>query len=211
MTLSAGCVVHGFRLPGLVPVATFDASDCATAAAVRSVEQSAVFIGTRDGELLKLATPELDVTRRRPVDGREWNPSDYAHHLSRRARGLPFWFSLATYGTDAYAAAIEQTLHTTREAARRIEAAPHTELLQEPVLSVILFRRHGWGPRDYSAWSDAMLADGTSLTVPTSWHGETVMRICVVHPRTDPQRVIAILDDLAAERPDASRRLPTLS
>jgi hypothetical protein len=25
----------------------------------------------------------------------EWNPSDYAIHLTRRARGLPFWFSLA--------------------------------------------------------------------------------------------------------------------
>ena len=30
---------------------------------------------------------------------REWNASDYAHHLSRRARGLPLWFSLATHGT----------------------------------------------------------------------------------------------------------------
>ena len=36
------------------------------------------------------------------ADGREWNASDYAHHLSRRARGLPLWFSLATHGTDAY-------------------------------------------------------------------------------------------------------------
>ena len=33
--------------------------------------------------------------------GRAWNPSDYAFHLTRRARGLPFWFSLATYGTRA--------------------------------------------------------------------------------------------------------------
>ncbi len=130
-------------------------------------------------------------------DSGEWNPSDYAHHLSRRARGLPFWFSLATYGTDAYAAAIEQTLHTTREAARRIEAAPHTELLQEPVLSVILFRRHGWGPRDYSAWSDAMLADGTSLTVPTSWHGETVMRFCLVNPTTTVDDLQELLDSMA--------------
>src|SRR5690606_14392383 len=29
----------------------------------------------------------------------DWNPSDFAHHLTRRARGLPFWFSLATHGT----------------------------------------------------------------------------------------------------------------
>ncbi|HXW45191.1 MAG TPA: pyridoxal-dependent decarboxylase, partial [Streptosporangiaceae bacterium] len=31
----------------------------------------------------------------------EWNPTDYAYHLTRRARGLPLWFSLSVYGTDA--------------------------------------------------------------------------------------------------------------
>ena len=41
----------------------------------------------------------LDTLTERP----EWNPSDYAYHLTRRARGLPFWFSLATHGTRAYA------------------------------------------------------------------------------------------------------------
>ena len=130
-------------------------------------------------------------------DSGEWNPSDYAHHLSRRARGLPFWFSLATYGTDAYTDAIEQTLRTAHEAARRIDAASHTELVQEPVLSVILFRRHGWGPGDYSAWSDTMLAEGMSLTVPTSWHGETVMRFCLVNPTTTIDDLQELLDSMA--------------
>ena len=37
----------------------------------------------------------------------EWNPTDYAYHLTRRARGLPLWFSLAVYGVDAYTEAIE--------------------------------------------------------------------------------------------------------
>ena len=49
----------------------------------------------------------------------DWNPADYAYHLSRRARGLPLWFSLATYGTDAYRDAIEPVLTLTRETARR--------------------------------------------------------------------------------------------
>ena len=40
-------------------------------------------------------------------DEYEWNASDYAHHLTRRARGLPLWFSLATHGTEAYTDAIE--------------------------------------------------------------------------------------------------------
>src|SRR4051812_15759545 len=37
----------------------------------------------------------------------EWNPTDYAYHLTRRARGLPLWFSLAVHGTRAYTEAIE--------------------------------------------------------------------------------------------------------
>ena len=35
----------------------------------------------------------------------EWNPSDYAFHLTRRARGLPLWFSMAVNGLDAYSEA----------------------------------------------------------------------------------------------------------
>ena len=76
--------------------------------------------------------------------GEIWNASDYAHHLSRRARGLPLWFSLATHGTAAYADAIETTLRVAREGARLVDAAPHLELLLEPELSIVLFRRTGW-------------------------------------------------------------------
>src|SRR3954447_4637123 len=41
------------------------------------------------------------------VSDGEWNPTDYASHLTRRARGLPLWFSLAVHGVDAYREAIE--------------------------------------------------------------------------------------------------------
>ena len=40
------------------------------------------------------------------VDKAAWNPSDFALHLTRRPRGLPLWFSLAVYGSQAYASAI---------------------------------------------------------------------------------------------------------
>src|SRR5919106_4724119 len=59
----------------------------------------------------------------------EWNPADYAVHLSRRARGLPFWFSLAVHGTEAYAAAIETTLAVARQAAEAIPGRPRLEFL----------------------------------------------------------------------------------
>ncbi|UZK53757.1 PLP-dependent decarboxylase [Streptomyces drozdowiczii] len=80
-------------------------------------------------------------------DDAQWNPSDYAHHLSRRARGLPLWFSLAVHGTRAYTKAIENALTLARDAAAIIRSAPHLELVREPELSAVLFRRIGWTPR----------------------------------------------------------------
>jgi L-2,4-diaminobutyrate decarboxylase len=131
-------------------------------------------------------------------DGGEWNPSDFAHHLSRRARGLPFWFSLATYGTDAYRDAVEITLQVVREGAALIDAAPHLELIMEPELSVVLFRRLGWGPDQYQAWSDRLLGEGTAFVVPTGWNGETVLRIAVVNPRTTVADIQLLVDSLEA-------------
>jgi L-2,4-diaminobutyrate decarboxylase len=129
----------------------------------------------------------------------DWNPSDYAHHLSRRARGLPFWFSLATHGTAAYREAVEQTLTVTREGAALIEATPYLELVMEPELSVILFRREGWSHTDYQAWSDRQLTAGQSFVVPTSWDGETVLRLCIVNPRTTVDDIRGIAESLGGD------------
>ena len=52
----------------------------------------------------------LDTVNQEGAAWSEWNPADFAYHLTRRARGLPFWFSLATYGTDAYRDAVEGVL-----------------------------------------------------------------------------------------------------
>jgi glutamate/tyrosine decarboxylase-like PLP-dependent enzyme len=150
----------------------------------------------RDPDLARQAHTQhaayLDVLQ----SGPDWNPSDYAFHLSRRARGLPFWFSLATHGTDAYGEAIETTLELARATARLIEADPHVELLVEPELSVVLFRRVGWAPADYAAWSDRVLNEGLTLTVPTTWRGETCLRFCFVNPRTTIDDVALILATL---------------
>jgi glutamate/tyrosine decarboxylase-like PLP-dependent enzyme len=129
-------------------------------------------------------------------DDGDWNASDYAHHLSRRARGLPFWFSLATYGTDAYRDGIETTLRVAHAGAELIRASAHCELVVEPELSVAVFRRVGWAAADYAAWSDKQLADGFAFVVPSAWDGETVLRYCVVNPLTSVDDIAAIIESL---------------
>jgi len=132
-----------------------------------------------------------------PKAAEPFNPSDYAFHLTRRARGLPLWFSLAVYGTDAYRDAIEQVLSTAQAAARLIEASGHLELVREPELSVVLFRRPGWDRADYDAWSADLLARQIGFVVPTSWEGEPVGRFAFLHPNTTIEVVQEILDTLA--------------
>jgi L-2,4-diaminobutyrate decarboxylase len=124
----------------------------------------------------------------------EWNPADYAVHLSRRARGLPFWFSLAVHGTDAYAEAIETTLAVTRQVAEEIRARPYLELLIEPELSVLVFRRRGWTAADYHAWSARLFAAGTAFVMSTRVRGEPAARIVILNPRTTVADVATVLD-----------------
>ena len=126
----------------------------------------------------------------------DWNPSDYAHHLSRRARGLPLWFSLATHGTDAYRDAVETTLQVAHAGAELIRASDHCELVVEPELSIVVFRRIGWTHDRYHAWSRQQLADQESFVVPTAWDGETVLRYCVVNPLTTVDDIATILESL---------------
>jgi glutamate/tyrosine decarboxylase-like PLP-dependent enzyme len=123
-----------------------------------------------------------------------WNPGDYAYQLTRRARGLPFWFSLAVNGADAYRDAVEQVLETTRLAADRIRSRPQLELVREPELSIVLFRRLGWKAADYARWSADLKRDQVALVIPTSWKGETVARLAFLHPHT----TVEIVDEVLA-------------
>jgi glutamate/tyrosine decarboxylase-like PLP-dependent enzyme len=135
------------------------------------------------------------------VDREAWNPADLAVHLSRRARGLPFWFSLATYGTDRYAAAIEQTLTTARQVADAIRASERLRLVREPELSVLLFERPGWNANDYAVWSKRLAREGVILCLPTVWQGRTLLRLAFVNPATRADHVIEVLEETTRENP----------
>lgn len=135
------------------------------------------------------------------IDRGESNPCDLAAHLSRRVRGLPFWFSLATHGTKKYTQAIEKGLASARRVAAAIKECPFLELVTEPELSVVLFRRPGWTEADYQRWSRTLALEGIMLCVPT-WHaGEMVLRLAFVNPDTDPEAVLKVLTETMAASP----------
>ena len=125
-----------------------------------------------------------------------WSPSDYTIHLTRRVRGLPFWFSLAAHGTNAYTEAVEEGIRLAKESAKLINTHPNLELVYEPELSIVAFKRKGWTAAQYQAWSDALLEKQIGFIPPSKNLGEPILRFAFVNPWTSLDDVQVILDTL---------------
>ncbi len=140
----------------------------------------------------------LDIFKDEGAHG--FNPSDYQIQLTRRVRGLPLWFSLAMHGTDKYEWAVQQGIELANLAGRIIQDNPMVELVREPSLSCVLFRRKDWSPDDYRNWTYKNHRDGFALVTPTKWRHqgvyETVARFCFINPDTTESDIRAILDSM---------------
>jgi glutamate/tyrosine decarboxylase-like PLP-dependent enzyme len=140
----------------------------------------------------------LDIFKDEGAHG--FNPTDYQIQLTRRVRGLPLWFSLATHGTDRYKDAVERGLELAQIAGKMIEDSEHLELVREPSLSCVLFRRKGWEPETYTNWTYENHKKGFALVTPTKWKQgeqyETVSRFCFINPDTTEEDIQLILDSM---------------
>jgi glutamate/tyrosine decarboxylase-like PLP-dependent enzyme len=129
-----------------------------------------------------------------------FNPTDYQIQLTRRVRGLPLWFSLATHGTDRYKEAVERGLELAQIAGEMIENHPDLELVRAPSLSCVLYRRKGWKPEDYTNWTYENHRKGFALVTPTKWKNgdtfETVSRFCFINPATTARDIEMILETM---------------
>ncbi len=143
---------------------------------------------TQHGEYLDVLT-----------ESSEWNPSDYAINLTRRTRGLPLWFSLATHGIEKYREAVTRNIDMARQIAAVIETRDDLQLVRRPELSVVVFTKANWTLADYSRWSDALLGRGQAFVVPSSHRGEPNARFAIVNPETELSELIAILDSMNEE------------
>jgi glutamate/tyrosine decarboxylase-like PLP-dependent enzyme len=140
----------------------------------------------------------LDIFKDEGAHG--FNPTDYQIQLTRRVRGLPLWFSLAMHGTDKYKEAIERGLELAQIAGKLIEERPFVELVRDPSLSCVLYRRIGWSPEDYTHWTYENHEKGFALVTPTKWKTsegfETCSRFCFINPDTTEEDIEMILDSM---------------
>ena len=128
-------------------------------------------------------------------DNPVWNPSDYAVHLTRRARGLPLWFSLAVHGAGAYRDAVETVLRTAWRSAELIDARRRTSswCASPSCRSCSSAARAGARPTTTTGRC-ASWPSRSASSRPTTWEGETVARLAFLHPGT----TLAMVEEIVA-------------
>jgi glutamate/tyrosine decarboxylase-like PLP-dependent enzyme len=113
-----------------------------------------------------------------------------APELSRRARSLAVWATLAAYGRNGYRAIVERSLDIAAHVAREVDAADDLELLAPAPLNIVCFRYRPPGvladvlDELNLAIGRAVLTDGRVYVGTTRWAGNVGFRPAFVNWRT---------------------------
>lgn len=138
----------------------------------------------------------------------EINYCDRGIQLTRGFRALKLWLSLKAFGADAFAAAIEHGFTMAEVAERTVRALPGWEVVTPAQMGIVTFRCRPAGldaaaaDRLQRALVAALQADGSAFISSTVLRGRTVLRMCVINPRTteaDVEATIRRLDSLAQQ------------
>jgi glutamate/tyrosine decarboxylase-like PLP-dependent enzyme len=129
--------------------------------------------------------------------------------LSRRARGLAVWATLAAYGRSGYRAIVERSLDVAAHTARAVEAADDLELLAPAPLNIVCFRYRPESVPEEAldelnlAIGRAVLSDGRVYVGTTRWAGMVAFRPAFVNWRTTTADADLMLETVR----DLGRRL----
>jgi glutamate/tyrosine decarboxylase-like PLP-dependent enzyme len=149
----------------------------------------------RDGRALRHAFAiTSDYLRDAEVADDEVNFSDYGLQLTRTSRAFKLWLSLATFGVDAFRAAIDRTLDLAELASERIGASEVLELVAPPSLGIVCFRHR---ERHTDGLVAALEESGLGLISSTRVHGRSALRLCILSHTTaaaDVERVLSFLE-----------------
>ena len=74
-----------------------------------------------------------------------------------------------------YTEAVERGLELAQIAGKMIEENPIVELVREPSLSCVFYRRIGWKPEDYTNWTYENHEKGFALVTPTKYKNGEIL------------------------------------
>jgi L-2,4-diaminobutyrate decarboxylase len=170
--------------------------------------------------LLPLAAGVLLARDERDLDGAFAQRAPYLFHgevetrtldqgvrsfqCSRRADALKLWVAFRRYGISGIGWLYDRLCATTRALWERVESRSDFVALHEPECNILCFRWVGDRSLDDArldavnlATREAYNRSGHGWITTTVLAGRRVLRVTVMNPRTEPQHVARMLDEVA--------------
>lgn len=135
----------------------------------------------------------------------EINFSEQGMQLTRRFRALKFYMSLKTFGLGSFRAAINKGIDLAEETELYLRKKPNWEIISDAELAVINYR---YNPIEVVLTaveldelnqyiSKSIISSREAMLATTRIKGKTVLRMCLINPRTsitDVQETIRLLE-----------------
>ncbi len=134
---------------------------------------------------------------------------DLGPELTRPARGLKLWITLQVLGSDEMGRIIDHGCGMAEFAERTVRSLPGWEIVSSAKLGIVNFR---YAPSDISSEAERdainhraaaeLTRSGFAQVFTTELHGNKVIRLCTINPRTteeDIQETVKRLDALCRE------------
>jgi glutamate/tyrosine decarboxylase-like PLP-dependent enzyme len=119
-----------------------------------------------------------------PLASTEYDASQFAPELSRRARGFATWAVLRHLGREGVAAMVRAHCGFTERLAKRLAAEPGVRVLNEVVLNQVIVSSGDGDGEARDAATRAVIArlqqDNQCFAGGASWRGRWVLRISVI-------------------------------
>nr|WP_299384957.1 aminotransferase class V-fold PLP-dependent enzyme [Allomuricauda sp.] len=146
----------------------------------------------------------------RDIEGNtsEINFYDHGIQLTRRFRALKFYMSIKIFGLAEFRTAISYTIELAEQTEKRLRKSQLWEVVFPATLAVINFRYNPIGQNmDAEALdrvnqhiSENVVASRKALLVTTILHGQVVLRMCLINPRTtleDVEETLQLCEHIA--------------
>jgi len=149
----------------------------------------------------------------RDVEGNESEINFYDHgvQLTRRFRALKFYMSIKTFGLGAFRKAITYNIKLAEDVEQMLRKSANWEIISPATLAVINFRYNPIGNKLSEKQLDELnqfiskkvVESREALLVTTILNGQTVLRMCLINPRTtleDVKATITLCNTFAKEK-----------
>lgn len=132
------------------------------------------------------------------------NYRDYGIALTRSFRALKLWMSLRTFGTAAFAAAVEHGLRMAEEAEALLRGRQGWRIIAPATLGIVAFRFEAPALSDpaLDSLNDSinrtLVSEGEAFATTTELLGRKVLRLCTINPRLERRHLVRTVERLDA-------------